>query len=87
MPRITHLLRLAEAAALAMATSIPLFAPQTALTATWTVYDVSITELKPNIKPGGRANTIAVHPNFPLAPSTILVASESGGLFRSDEAF
>jgi photosystem II stability/assembly factor-like uncharacterized protein len=38
-------------------------------------------QFQPPIKPGGRANTIAVHPN----DSIILVASESGGLFRSDD--
>jgi photosystem II stability/assembly factor-like uncharacterized protein len=41
----------------------------------------SIEELQPPIKPGGRANTIAVHPKD---NNLILVASESGGLFRSE---
>lgn len=40
----------------------------------------SIEQVQLNIKPGGRANTIAVHP----AGVLILVASESGGLFRSE---
>jgi len=36
---------------------------------------------QPPIRPGGRANTIAVHPNG----SVTLVASESGGLFQSTD--
>jgi hypothetical protein len=47
----------------------------------WTYIVGEVTELKPFIKPGGRANTIAVHPNN----NTILVASESGGLFKSGD--
>jgi hypothetical protein len=88
MARITHLLRLAlrQSAALAVGTSILLLTPLTALGAwpppsTWTVGNWKIEELKPNIKQGGRGNSIAVHPN----DSTLLVASESGGLFRSDD--
>jgi hypothetical protein len=39
-----------------------------------------VSEFQPNIPNGGRANTIAVHPDY---ASKIYVASESGGLFRS----
>jgi len=40
-----------------------------------------VEEFQPRIRPGGRANTIAVRPDDGL----ILVASESGGLFRSTD--
>lgn len=40
----------------------------------------TISEFQPNVKNGGRANTIAVNP---ANNDIILVASESGGLFRS----
>ena len=42
----------------------------------------SISEMQPDIAQGGRANSIAVHP---LSSDTILVASDSGGLFRSTD--
>ena len=42
----------------------------------------TLSEMQPNIKNGGRANTIAVNPNN---NDNILVASESGGMFRSDD--
>jgi BNR-Asp box repeat protein len=45
--------------------------------------DSSIEQIQPQIKPGGRANTLAVHPNN---NNFIFVASESGGLFRSENA-
>ena len=41
-----------------------------------------VSEFQPNIPNGGRADTIAVHPTN---DNTILVASESGGLFRSTD--
>lgn len=40
----------------------------------------TVSEMQPDIAQGGRANTIAVHP---VNNDIILVASESGGLFRS----
>ncbi len=40
----------------------------------------SVSEFQPDIKQGGRANTIAVHPTN---NDIIFVASESGGLFKS----
>src|SRR5690242_2764426 len=42
-----------------------------------------VSEFQPDISPGGRVNTIAVHP---INNAIILVASESGGLFRSGDA-
>ena len=47
----------------------------------WSLQGWNIGQFQPPIPPGGRANTIAVH----LNDSLILVASESGGLFRSDD--
>jgi hypothetical protein len=44
--------------------------------------DSSIEQIRAQIKPGGRANTIAVHPN---KDNFMFVASESGGLFRSED--
>jgi photosystem II stability/assembly factor-like uncharacterized protein len=46
----------------------------------WGGSNWTISELQPDVPNGGRANTIAVQPNN---DSTILVASESGGLFKS----
>lgn len=40
----------------------------------------SISESQPNIRQGGRANTFAIHPTD---NNIIIVASETGGLFRS----
>lgn len=40
----------------------------------------SVAEAQPNVAEGGRASSIAINPAH---PQTILVASESGGLFRS----
>jgi photosystem II stability/assembly factor-like uncharacterized protein len=84
MARFTHLLRPAQAAGLAIGASIMLFASPTALgkQPEWTASHWEVTELKPNIKEGGRANTIAVHPTN---NDSILVASESGGLFKSED--
>lgn len=42
----------------------------------------SLEEHQPDIKQGGRANTIALHP---LNNDRMIVASESGGLFRSED--
>src|SRR5438094_10620473 len=42
----------------------------------------SISEMQPDIAQGGRANSISVHP---VTSDTILVASDSGGLFRSTD--
>jgi len=42
----------------------------------------AISEMQPDIPQGGRANTISVHP---LSNDTMLVASDSGGLFRSTD--
>jgi hypothetical protein len=83
MARIAHLLRRTQAAALALGTSVMLLAPATALAGQpWTISHWEFTELKPNIREGGRANTIAVHPKN---NKSILVASESGGLFKSED--
>ncbi|HEV7241848.1 MAG TPA: hypothetical protein VGQ36_21635 [Thermoanaerobaculia bacterium] len=41
-----------------------------------------LAENQANIKEGGRANTIAIHPTI---PDQMFVASESGGLFRSND--
>lgn len=49
-------------------------------TAAYAQLSWSVAEAQPNVPEGGRASTIAVNPAQPL---TILVASESGGLFRS----
>jgi photosystem II stability/assembly factor-like uncharacterized protein len=46
------------------------------------VIDLRISEFQPAVPQGGRANTIAVHPK---KDDTILVASESGGLFKSTD--
>lgn len=72
-----------QAAGLVLLVSIIFVAPPIApaQVAPWKFWDWSIEQLPLRIGPGGRANTIAVHPknnNF------ILVASESGGLFRSE---
>ena len=40
-------------------------------------------EFQPAIKPGGRANTVAVHPKN---DKVVLVTSESGGLFKSTDS-
>jgi Tectonin domain len=46
------------------------------------LHTLSVEQLQlAGIKPGGRANTIAVHPKY---NNVILVTSESGGLFRSE---
>jgi hypothetical protein len=50
----------------------------------WTITGWHLEEFQPKIKPGGRANTIAIHPK--PNENLILVASESGGLFRSDDS-
>jgi peptidoglycan hydrolase-like protein with peptidoglycan-binding domain len=70
-------------AALVLSTSILFVAPPTARAAgvPFQPQNWSVEQFQPPIKPGGRANTIAVHPN----DSLILVASESGGLFRSND--
>ncbi len=64
-------------AAIALAT-LSAFAPSVfAFPLTWT-----LSEFQPNIPNGGRANTIAVHPTN---NDVMIVASETGGLFRTTD--
>jgi Putative peptidoglycan binding domain len=58
----------------------PPTAPVTAVPP-WSLTGWNFAQFQPPIPPGGRANTIAVRPTDGL----ILVASESGGLFRSTD--
>ena len=58
----------------------PLAAP--AMDTPWGASHWTISEFQPNIKQGGRANTIAVKPKD---NNIMLVASESGGLFKSKD--
>ncbi len=55
----------------------------------WGASDWTISEFQPNIPNGGRANTIAVKPENPATELTekdvVIVASESGGLFKSTD--
>ena len=46
------------------------------------IIDLRISAFQPDVQAGGRANTIAVHPT---KDGTILIASESGGLFKSTD--
>jgi photosystem II stability/assembly factor-like uncharacterized protein len=48
----------------------------------WGASGWTISEFQPDIPNGGRANTIAVHPDD---DNIVLVASESGGLFKSKD--
>ena len=48
----------------------------------WGASDWTMAEFQPNIPNGGRANTIAVKPK---QNDIILVASESGGLFKTTD--
>jgi photosystem II stability/assembly factor-like uncharacterized protein len=68
------------AMALVFAAAVILVAPFTASAQPILLRNWVEREFQPDIPNGGRANTIAVHPT---KNSIILVASESGGLFRS----
>ncbi len=48
----------------------------------WSASDWTISEFQPKIGAGGRANTIAMDPHD---NNTVLVASESGGLFKTTD--
>jgi hypothetical protein len=67
----------------ALFTAIIFVGPSTVLAVEppWSLQGWFVQPFQPPIPPGGRANTIAVHPKD---NDLILVASESGGLFRSE---
>jgi hypothetical protein len=73
-----------RSAALVVFASIILVFPKSApaVPSPCELHTLSVEQLQlAGIKPGGRANTIAVHPKY---NNVILVTSESGGLFRSE---
>lgn len=75
MHRRPHLLRIATSALL-----VALLAPTAS--AQFALFGWKFSEFQPNVPNGGRASTISVNP---LNNNHILVASESGGLFRSTD--
>ena len=70
------------AMALGFSVSMILVAPCVASAQPFLFRGWVLSEFQPDIANGGRANTIAVNPT---KNSIILVASESGGLFRSTD--